>query len=127
MKPEDIILIKELIKEAVENAIEKSGIKKDLKEAKALSAGVLKHLRENTSPIVETHTPEVSKEIKDKIRKAVISEDFQQRPSKAPMPLISAERAIEISTNGTLPDIDAPIPFIDKKNPIWMAMKERIS
>lgn len=42
------------------------------------------------------------------------------------MPPISAEQGLSISTNGSLPDVDAPIPFIKRDSAIWKDLKDKI-
>jgi hypothetical protein len=133
MTQDQLILFKELIKEAVKSAVkdvikEEIGdtLKKDLREVKQLIAKSIKEGRENNSKLQYLEKPVGSTEdFRTKLREAVGS-DF--RPAKAApiMPSISQEAGLQISSNGTLPDIDAPIPFINKGSIMWKEMKEKI-
>lgn len=42
------------------------------------------------------------------------------------MPSITAQEGLSISANGTLPNIDAPIPYIKKDSSIWKDLKDKI-
>jgi hypothetical protein len=133
MTQDQLILFKELIKETVKSAVREivkeemsMTIKKDLKEVKQLLAKSIKEGRENNSKVQyierQSGNPE---DFRTKLREAVGS-DFRPAKSKPIMPTISPEAGLQISSNGTLPDIDAPIPFIDKSSIMWKDMKEKI-
>ena len=132
MTQEQLILFKELIKETVKSAVKdvikeqmETTFKKDLREVKQLIAKSIKEGRENNSKVQyierQSENPE---DFRAKLREAVGS-DF--RPAQAPrMPTISPEAGLQMSSNGTLPDVDAPIPFINKGSVMWKDMKEKI-
>jgi hypothetical protein len=42
------------------------------------------------------------------------------------MPQISQEAGMAMSVDGTLPNVDAPIPFINKGSMAWKEMKEKL-
>lgn len=126
MTQDQLILFKELIKEAVKSAVKdavkeelESSFKKDLKEVKLLVAKIIKESRTPQQQPVY-NTPE---DFKTKLREAVGSE-FSRKPA---IPQMTSEVAMNMSVNGSLPDIDAPIPFIKKDSVVWKEMKERIS
>jgi hypothetical protein len=135
MTKEEIFLIKELIKETVKSVVKETireeyqsqDVKKDMKEVKLLLAKVLK---EGYAPMKkETYGEGVSTDLKSKIREAV-GEDFKTVVSRTTSNLssnirMSPESAANLSVNGTLPDVDAPIPFIDKSSPLWKNLKEK--
>ena len=137
MTKEDILLIKELIKESVRTVIKEELAnvnKKDLKEVKLLLAKIIKEgLSSNTAGkvVMQEYKGTTDPEFKRKLREAVAG-DFDRviqadsRSVKMPIPAISAEQAANISMNGTLPDIDAPIPFIDKNSATWKSLKEKV-
>lgn len=132
MTQEQLILFKELIKETVKSAVKdvikeqmETTFKKDLREVKQLIAKSIKEGRENNSKVqyIERQ-PGNPEDFRTKLREAVGS-DF--RPAQAPrMPTISPEAGLQMSSNGTLPDVDAPIPFINKGSVMWKDMKEKI-
>jgi len=134
MTQEEILLFKELIKETVKSVVKEvikeelasNPIKKDLKEVKLLLA---KSIKESRAIMVEKmeSTPTYP-EYSTKLREA-IGGDFEslKRPKAPVMPSMSPEKAMGISMNGTLPDFDAPIPFIDKKSAIWEDLNNKIS
>lgn len=141
MTQEELILFKELIKEAVRYAVKdavkeelEASFKKDLKEVKVLLAKSIKESRAIMEQAPQSYHPQSSgplpEDVKRKLREAV-GGDFTQ-PSYTPirsnptMPQISSEAAMNMSVNGSLPDIDAPIPFIKKDSVMWKEMKEKI-
>jgi hypothetical protein len=133
MTQEQLILFKELIKETVKSAVRdvvkeemSITIKKDLREVKQLLAKSIKEGRENNSKVqyIEKQ-PVITDDFRTKLREAVGS-DFRPAKSTPIMPSISQEAGLQMSSNGTLPDIDAPIPFIDKSSIMWKDMKEKI-
>lgn len=140
MTQDQLILFKELIKEAVKSAVKdavkeelESSFKKDLKEVKQLLAKSIKEAREmNVQPRPQQayQNPE---DFKTKLREAVGS-DFNRRPSSAytsqaqqpVMPQISEEAGMNMSINGSLPNVDAPIPFMNKGSMAWKEMKQKL-
>lgn len=137
MTKEDILLIKELIKESVRTVIKEELAnvnKKDLKEVKLLLAKIIKEgvaYNGSEKVVMQEHKGTTDPEFKRRLREAV-GGDFDRviqadsRSIRSVMPPISAEQAANISVNGTLPDIDAPIPFIDKNSATWKALQEKI-
>ena len=133
MTKEEIYLIKELIKETVKSVVKEtlqeqmgSTIKKDLREVKLLLA---KGIKENAFQ-GNTVQPKLSSEdmasLRQKMREQ-ISEDFDFKVQKpTPALRMSAEQAMNISQNGTLPDFDAPIPQIRKDSVLWKDLKEKV-
>jgi hypothetical protein len=127
MTQDELILFKELMKEAVKSAVKEAikeemetSFKKDLKEVKMLLAKSIKEGRAvSTQQVIQT--PD---EFKNKLREAVGADFQRQRPVQ--MPRMSEEAAMQMSTNGSLPDIDAPIPFIKKDSIAWKELKNRI-
>lgn len=130
MTKDELFLIKELIKESVRAVIKEeieSINKKDFKQVKLLLTKLIKESMNNNAGEVITEGTMVRKnkpafsreELRDKV---IGGEQFQRRPALN----ISQEQAQNISVNGTLPDIDAPIPYIDKSSIMWKAMKEKI-
>ena len=133
MTQEQLILFKELIKETVKSAVKdvikeqmETTFKKDLREVKQLIAKSIKEGRENNSKVqyIERQ-PGNPEDFRTKLREAVGS-DFRPAKSKPAMPTISPEAGLQMSSNGTLPDVDAPIPFIDKASIMWRDMKDKI-
>lgn len=129
MTQDELILFKELIKEAVKSAVKEAvkeqmetSLKKDLKEVKMLLAKSIKEGRVVSNQQVVTQSPD---EFKSRLREAV-GGDFQTMARPANIPRLSEEAAMQISTNGSLPDIDAPIPFIKKDSIAWKEMKNRL-
>ena len=129
MTQDELILFKELIKEAVKSAVKEAvkeqmetSLKKDLKEVKLLIAKSIKEGRVISNQQTITQSPD---DFRSKLREAVGS-DFQAVARPAHIPRISEEAAMQMSTNGTLPDIDAPIPFIKKDSIAWKEMKNRL-
>ncbi len=139
MTPEEIILVKELIKETVKSVVESTvkqairseiesiGTKKDLKEIKLLVAKSIKESKNLQESLLENLS-------KDHTNPASINENFginltniKKSVSNRPLPPISSEQAMRMSVDGTLPDFDAPIPFIDKKSAIWEDLNKKIS
>jgi len=131
MTKEEIFLIKELIKETVKSVVKETireetqaqDVKKDLREVKLLLAKVIK---EGYAPVKKEG---IDPDLKSKIREAV-GEDFTTVISRTTSNLssnirMSPESAANLSVNGTLPDVDAPIPFIDKSSPLWKNLKEK--
>lgn len=127
MTQDELILFKELMKEAVKSAVKEAikeemetSFKKDLKEVKMLLAKSIKEGRTVSSQQV-IQSPD---EFKTRLREAV-GADFQ-RPVAAQIPRMSEEAAMQLSTNGALPNIDAPIPFMKKDSIAWKELKNRI-
>jgi len=147
MTKDDIILIKELIKESVRSVIREeieATNRKDFKDVKLLLAKIIKeNAAYKDSTIVESRhnsyrqmgeRPAAEDNFKKRERlKSMFGKDNSDMINEsmrfpiAPIPNISQEHATNISLNGTLPDIDAPIPFIDKNSIAWKAMQEKIS
>ena len=139
MTQDQLILFKELIKETVKSAVKdvikeelESTFKKDLKEVKQLLAKSIKEAREMGAQPRLQQPIQNPEDFKTKLREAVGS-DFSRRPSSpytsaAPqqMPQISEEAGMNMSMNGSLPNIDAPIPFINKASVVWKDMKEKV-
>lgn len=134
MTKDELILIKELIKESVRAVIREeieSINKKDFKQVKLLLTKIIKESANNGGnyPIMENKSSGISKE---ELRKMVSGGDWPTKGARLnenrsmPALNISQEQATNISVNGTLPDIDAPIPFIDKSSMAWKAMEEKI-
>lgn len=141
MTQDQLILFKELIKEAVKSAVKdavkeelEASFRKDLKEVKQLLAKSIKEAREmnlQPRPQQPNQNPE---DFKTKLREAVGS-DFSRRATspysstvqQPVMPQISEDAGMNMSINGTLPNIDAPIPFINKGSVVWKEMRERVS
>jgi hypothetical protein len=129
MTQDELILFKELIKEAVKYAVKEAvkeqmetSVKKELKEVKLLLAKSIKEGRTISVQQTPVQTPD---EFKSRLREA-IGGDFQPAPRAPQMPRLSEEAAMQISTNGSLPDIDAPIPFIKKDSVAWKELKNRV-
>ena len=129
MTQDELILFKELVKEAVKSAVKEAvkeqmenSFKKDLKEVKLLIAKSIKEGRVISNQQTVTQS---SDEFKSRLREA-IGGDFQGVARPASIPRLSEEAAMQISTNGSLPDIDAPIPFIKKDSIAWKELKNRV-
>lgn len=129
MTQDELILFKELVKEAVKSAVKEAvkeqmetSFKKDLKEVKMLIAKSIKEGRVISNQQTVTQSPD---EFKNRLREA-IGGDFQTMARPAQIPRLSEEAAMQISTNGSLPDIDAPIPFIKKDSIAWKELKNRV-
>lgn len=126
MTRDEIILFKELIKETVKNVIKEElqeTFKKDLREVKLLLA---KSIKESTANRGQAQPAAANEgELRKRMREAV-GADFQPLTSKPPAFRMTEEQGIEVSTNGTLPDFDAPIPFISKDSNMWREMQDRI-
>lgn len=140
MTQDQLILFKELIKETVKSAVKdvikeelEITFKKDLKEVKQLLAKSIKEAREMNEQPRQQQSYQNPEDFKTKLREAVGS-DFSRRaaPSYASavqqpvMPHISEEAGMAMSMNGSLPNVDAPIPFINKSSIMWKDMKEKI-
>lgn len=137
MTQEELILFKELVKEAVKSAVKEAvrqelneSLKKDLKEVKLLMAKAIKEAREN-QPVPQYHVQSQpiadSSEFKARLREAVGSDFGRKAPVAQPaIPPISQEAGMNMSMNGSLPNIDAPIPFINKGSIAWKEMKEKL-
>lgn len=124
MTKEELYLVKELIKETVKSVVkdtlrEELKSNKDLREVKLLLA---KTLKEGFSVPTKTTIDESTRQ---KIRESV-GADFQP-PARKPIMSMSPEQAMNVSQNGTLPDFDAPIPFINKDSVVWKGLKEKVS
>jgi len=134
MTKDELILIKELIKESVRAVIKEeieSINRKDFKQVKLLLAKLIKESSNNTGEFMsEGNAPRKggSTFSKEELRNKIYGGDpIKPRPSNPIQTLnISQEQAQNISLNGTLPNIDAPIPFIDKSSIMWKSMKEKI-
>jgi hypothetical protein len=129
MTQDELILFKELIKEAVKYAVKEAvkeqmetSVKKELKEVKLLLA---KSIKEGRTISVQQTPVQSPDEFKSRLREA-IGGDFQPASRAPQMPRLSEEAAMQISTNGALPDIDAPIPFIKKDSVAWKEFKNRV-
>jgi len=137
MTQEELILFKELVKEAVRSAVKDAVreevneiLKKELKEVKLIMAKTIKEVRETKeAPIYQSQAQPVSNpsEFKARLREAVGS-DFGRRQQAQPIiPQMTQETAMNMSVNGSLPNIDAPIPFINKDSIAWKEMREKLS
>lgn len=139
MTTEEIILMKELIKEAVGSIIKESikeametSMKKDLKEVKLLLAKVIKEGYSQPKQMTES-VDTAGREARKQAMREAIGEDFRTMIHattdrvNVPIPRMSEEQAMNASINGTLPDFDAPIPFINKNSVIYKDMKERVN
>ena len=140
MTQDQLILFKELIKETVKSAVKdvikeelESTFKKDLREVKQLLAKSIKEAREMNEQPRQQQSYQNPEDFKTKLREAVGS-DFSRRPAtpytsatqQPAMPQISEEAGMAMSINGSLPNVDAPIPFINKSSIMWKDMKEKI-
>jgi hypothetical protein len=140
MTQDELMLFKELVKEAVKSAVKdavreelESSFKKDLKEVKQLLAKSIKESREMAAQPRSQQSYQNPEDFKTKLREAVGS-DFNKNPSnpfmsqaqQPVMPKLSEETAMNMSMNGSLPNIDAPIPFINKGSIVWKDMKEKL-
>jgi hypothetical protein len=140
MTQDELMLFKELVKEAVKSAVKdavreelESSFKKDLKEVKQLLAKSIKESREMAAQPTSQQSYQNPEDFKTKLREAVGS-DFSRRPATSytstpqqpAMPQISEEAGMAMSMNGSLPNVDAPIPFINKSSIMWKDMKEKI-
>lgn len=132
MTNEELFLFKELIKETVRSVIkeeqENSPIKKELKEVKLLLGKIIK---EGYLPKNQPNTSQINEDLRSKIREAV-GEDFKTVISRTSQNVssnisINPEQATNMSINGALPNIDAPIPTISKNSLVWKSLKERVS
>lgn len=140
MTQDQLILFKELIKEAVKSAVKdavkeelESSFKKDLKEVKQLLAKSIKEVREVNSQPRPQQSYQNPEDFKTKLREAVGSEfsrkavnPYTSQVQQPAMPQISEEAGMNMSMNGSLPNIDAPIPFINKGSVVWKEMKEKV-
>lgn len=140
MTQDQLILFKELIKEVVNTAVKaavkeelETSFKKDLKEVKQLLAKSIKEAREANSQPRSQQSYQNPEDFKTKLREAVGS-DFSRRPATSytsqvqqpMMPQISQEAGMAMSVDGTLPNVDAPIPFINKGSLAWKEMREKL-
>jgi glutamine synthetase adenylyltransferase len=140
MTQDQLILFKELIKEVVNTAVKtavkeelETSFKKDLKEVKQLLAKSIKEAREANLQPRPQQSYQNPEDFKTKLREAVGS-DFSRRPAspytsqvqQPMMPQISQEAGMAMSVDGTLPNVDAPIPFINKGSMAWKEMKEKL-
>ena len=137
MTQDELILFKELMKETIRSTVKETiqeelsaMIKKDLKEVKMLLA---KSIKESAAIREGGYQPQYGavdkSEIKQRIREAVGGDDFRDMMTskkKIPIPMMSEDQAMNLSTNGTLPDFDAPIPMIKKDGIAWKELQERI-
>jgi hypothetical protein len=140
MTLQEIKILKELLKDSIKSVVKEvikeeynNALKKDLKEVKLLLA---KSIREG---YIHSSTENVGgntqnrEEFRKKLRESV-GEDFRTVVTKStanvstiPKMSISPEQATQISMNGTLPNVDAPIPMIKKDSQIWRDLKEKTS
>lgn len=140
MTQDQLILFKELIKETVKSAVKdvikeelESTFKKDLREVKQLLAKSIKEAREMNEQPRQQQSYQNPEDFKTKLREAVGS-DFSRKQAtpytsgvqQPVMPQISEEAGMAMSMNGSLPNVDAPIPFINKSSIMWKDMKEKI-
>jgi hypothetical protein len=137
MTKEEIYLIKALIETTVRSVVKEvlneqynnnNGITKDIKQVKSL---LVKVIKEGYTPKTQNNYTEKQGSLRDSIREA-IGADFDslkgERNPKQPPPMmaISEERGMEMSINGSLPNIDAPIPYIPKNSIIWKELKDKV-
>lgn len=133
MTNEEIILFKELIKETVRSVVKEAvreelastSFKKDLREVKLLLAKSIKEGYRPAKEPLKDGIREVPTDIKKRLREAIGS-DFNLEKKRAPIPGMSSEQAMNLSMNGTLPDFDAPIPFMPKDSAIWEDLNKKI-
>lgn len=136
MTQEELILFKELVKEAVRSAVKEAvreelneSLKKDLKEVKLLVAKSIKEGRvaaaNNVNQPQQQQVITDPAEFRNRLREAVGS-DFNPRSAAPRLPQMSEEAAMNMSINGSLPDFDAPIPFINKDSIAWKEMKQKL-
>jgi hypothetical protein len=139
MTKEEILLMNELIKSTVRSVVKevlqeefKGGVKKDIKEVKMLLAKTIKEGYINSSAPDNSLSEQQRRDLRQSLRES-IGEDFRTVISKStssvpasPKLNLSQEQAVSISMNGTLPNIDAPIPMIKKDSPMWKEMENRI-
>lgn len=134
MTREEILLFKELIKETVKSVVketikeELAVVKKDLKEAKLL---VAKSIKESRNAVQEASTTAQYSQNPENFRtklREMVGSDFNPAPAKKTiLPKLSEETAMNMSMNGSLPDIDAPIPFINKNSVVWKDMASKVN
>ncbi len=133
MTKEELFLVKELIKETVRSVVKEvlqeqmgPNIKKDLREVKLLLAKGIKESAFQGNGVQPKLSSEDIASLKQRMREQISEDfDFKQQRSK-PALRMSAEQAMNISQNGTLPDFDAPIPQIRKDSVIWKELKEKV-
>jgi hypothetical protein len=136
MKQEELLLFNELIKETVRATVKEiikeelsDNLRKDIRDVKLLLAKSIKEsvaLRESGG---NNYQPIDRSELKNKIREAVAGDEFRDlmtTKKRSPIPMMSQETAVNVSLNGTLPDFDAPIPFIKKDSIAWKEMQEKL-
>lgn len=137
MTKEEIYLIKALIETTVRSVVKEvlneqygsNGINKDIKQVKSL---LVKVIKEGYAPKTKNDYTEKQGSLRDSIREA-IGADFDSLKSgrgvkqSTPIMAISEERGMEMSINGSLPDIDAPIPYMPKNSIIWKELKDKVS
>lgn len=136
MTKEEIYLIKALIETTVRSVVKEvlneqygnNDINRDIKQVKVLLAKVIK---EGYAPKTKNDNTEKQGSLRDSIREA-IGADFngikaEYNKQSAPKIAISEETAMQMSVNGSLPDIDAPIPYISKTSVIWKELKDKVS
>ena len=139
MTQDQLVLFKELIKEVVKSAVKdaikeemETSFKKDLREVKQLVAKSIKEARTASAAPQQSSVYQNTEDFKSRLREAVGS-DFNMKQSPIPgikgqpiMPMMSEDTAMNMSVNGTLPDIDAPIPFINKSSLAWKEMSSKL-
>jgi hypothetical protein len=136
MTREELLLMKELIKETVRSVVKEvltedlsTSLKKDMKDVKKL---LVKSIQEGytvrnvgNSNVDSSYSRTVNREKLREIVGGDISE-YRRKPEPIPGFRISEEQGMQISQNGTLPDIDAPIPMIDKNSIVWKDLKDKL-
>jgi hypothetical protein len=136
MTHEEILLVKELIKETVKSVVKEalnevldSVLKKDIKEVKLLLAKTIKEgyliKEQKINTPVKVYDKEGSDELRKKIREAV-GGDFTPTKTAVPKFVLTEEQGHALSTEGTLPEFDAPIPKFNKNSPVWKDMEDKI-
>lgn len=134
MTQEELMLFKELLRETVRSTVKEvikeelaPFLKKDLKEVKLLLA---KSIKESMAIKESGYTPQrttLSGEDRARLRESVENDDLREMMTmRKKMPMMSSDQAMQISLNGTLPDIDAPIPIMKKDSIAWRELQERI-
>ncbi len=135
MTKEEIILIKELIRETVRSVVKEviteefsPVFKKDMGQVKKL---LIKSIQENSNvrerPLQKGSLDGILN--RESLREAIGGDprQYKQPPANIPVLRISEEQGMQMSQNGSLPDIDAPIPFINKSSIAWKDFKEKLT
>jgi len=134
MTKEELMLFKELLRETVRSTVKEvikeelaPFLRKDLKEVKLLLA---KSIKESMAIKESGYAPQrttLSGEDRASLRESVENDDLREMMTmRKKMPMMSSDQAMQISLNGTLPDIDAPIPIMKKDSIAWRELQERI-